>query len=92
MEPEQPGDRHGAATSVQISMADPFSHDLELIRRNGDVRPGGRDQTNQAVISAGGWLPWNLRPKSWLYLARKDHSGQEPKCYNMMLTDYVMRP
>lgn len=41
----------------------------------------------------GALFSWNFRPKSWLYVALNDYSGQEPRFDdNMMLSDYVMRP
>ena len=36
---------------------------------------------------------WNFRPKSWLYLAFNDYSGQEPVLnQNLQVADYVMKP
>lgn len=41
----------------------------------------------------GALFSWNFRPKSWLYVALNDYSGQEPRFDdNMMLSDHIMRP
>lgn len=55
-----------------------------------------RTELSRTTLSSnrlGALFSWNFRPKSWLYVALNEYSGQEPKFdENMTLTDYAMRP